>query len=218
LLLFWGFLAGFSIATRADIGGIMAFSFLIPLKQKISWRRMFLVLETIGLTFILFDPFMWFMPVRHIGDLVYKMVLHYTEFTLTYLKPLEVVSFSLVAFVSMFLASFFVFYRNKIRSPVPYNFLVALLLATAVIFNIFLTAQYQTQRYFEPIILMWETLLPFFVFTLGLRVHLNLFQNWKNRFITAEALNSFILVALVLILYYLILLWSNFLHDLSLYL
>jgi len=164
-LTLFGLLIGFMIATRTDIGGIFGLTFLIFLKSKISWRQFYFILFCIAISFILLDPFMWFIPIEHLGDLVFKIVYHYEYFS----EPSKVsiphiLSISSFAVMSILFSGLFLIKRKNFESDIPKRFILSAIIATVVLCSIFLTSIFQSPRYFLPLILLWETLLPAFVF------------------------------------------------------
>ncbi len=166
LLVFWSILAGLIIATRVDIGSIMVFLFLLFLKSKISWQQMFYIILGTGASFVLFDPFMWYMPVQHISDLLFKIIYHYEYFAPNRLTFSDVLTISIFTFISMFFSIIFLFMEEKIESPLPPKLIYILLIVTAALYMVFLTAECQASRYFLPLINIWQTFLPLFIFSL----------------------------------------------------
>jgi hypothetical protein len=167
LLVFWSILVGFIIATRADIGAIMAISFLIFIKPKLCWRQTFGIALGISASFILFDPFMWFMPIQHIQDLVFKMVYHYEYFnTPSKMSFSYLLGISAFSFLSMLLSAIFLFFKERMGSPVPPRLVYVLLAATGLLYTVFLTSVFQASRYFLPLISVWTIFLPLFIFSL----------------------------------------------------
>lgn len=163
-LVWWSLLAGFTMATRVDIGGFMIICFLICLKPKISWRQALWLSLGAGASFVLFDPYMWFMPIQHLGDLLFKIIYHYDEFVPSKISLSSVLTFSIFSLVSMFFAFVFLFIEKK--SLIPKRFIYVFLIATLILYTIFLSANYQAPRYFIPIINIWQMILPSFVFSL----------------------------------------------------
>ena len=156
---------------------------------------------------------MWFMPIQHIKDLVYKITFHYYEYYPTYLRPSEILDFSILTFLSMFLSAFLIFKREKIASPIPINFLVVMLLITAFLYNVFLTARYQAPRYFKPLILIWETFLPIFIFSLLPLINFEFLKKEKSKKIALNIVSVFVVI--ILISYYLIYMWSAYSNSFS---
>jgi hypothetical protein len=202
-LVFWSILAGFIIATRVDIGVVMTLAFFIFLKPKLSWRQIFWMMLGIVVSFILFDPFMWFMPIRHIGDILFKIIYLYGYFAPNRLSFSQVLTISVFTFVSMFFSIIFLFMKEKIESPLPLKLIYVLLIVTAALYTVFLTAQCQATRYFLPLTNIWEVFLPLFIFSLT--------KNLRPTF--SSVANIFFIV--ILILYPLSSLISSILIDKS---
>jgi hypothetical protein len=181
LFIVWGIIAGISIATRFDIGGFISlatFIFLVA-TQKISFRKFLCMASTVILTFVLLDPFMWYMPITHMHDLFYKMIYHYAEFTLpipTHISFLSLFDMSFLAFLSVlfFFACFAL--RKKITISLPFTYLFFLLGISIILYTIFTTSDYEAGRYFLPITFIWELFLPLFLFTLISQVKISTFK------------------------------------------
>jgi hypothetical protein len=155
---------------------------------------------------VVFDPFMWFMPFRHIADLFSKVVYHYAEFTPTHLMFSFVVSISGFLVVGMILSGGFLLLRKKIKLPFPQSFLIGMLVMTVCTYIILLTAHYQVIRYFVPIILMWEVLLPALIYPLLPEIEFSFLPEPENKALVqkslAVALPSFLILVWVLIFLY----------------
>lgn len=158
-----GFTIGLAVSTRADIGTVMSIVCLAFIKSKINWQQIFYTIMVAGVSFILFDPFMWSIPIKHIGDLWFKFFYHYTEFTVSKLGWFKILQISLLAMSSMILAGIFTFSGSRIQSPLPRRFIWVLLFTTAVLYVVFMTSKYQAVRYFLPIITIWHIFLPLFI-------------------------------------------------------
>ena len=165
-LVAWALVGGLAIATRADIGILSFFVFSALLIKPIGWKKVAILGAEAFLAFVIFDPFMWFMPIQHIKDLIFKVVYHYADFQPTHMSLISVISISLLAFVSIFLSVAFLLLRKKLRSPVQPAFIITLILMTIGLYAIFMTARIQTERYYLPILFIWETFLPLFIFSL----------------------------------------------------
>ena len=105
------------------------------------------------------------------------------------------------------------FKREKIASPIPINFLVVMLLITAFLYNVFLTARYQAPRYFKPLILIWETFLPIFIFSLLPLINFEFLKKEKSKKIALNIVSVFVVI--ILISYYLIYMWSAYSNSFS---
>ena len=77
--LIFSFVIGLAVATRVDIGVFCALVFLLFLRFKntINWKGFFIIAFGSVISFILFNPFMYFMPIQHTRDLISKIIFHY---------------------------------------------------------------------------------------------------------------------------------------------
>ncbi len=158
----WGFVAGLAIATRADIGGISFLFFLIPTVKKIGLKNVITATLTSIMTFIIVDPYMWYMPVQHIKDIIGKIFYHYAEFAPQHI-PLDLLTtISLLTIISI-TVSILLFYKKRDLFPLPISFYRTILIMSFFLYVTFLTSHYQAARYFMPVIFIWETLLPLFI-------------------------------------------------------
>ncbi len=163
-LVAWGMGAGFLIATRTDIGIATTGALSLFLLSRFSWRKLLVLVPAILGSFILFDPFMWFMPLRHLTDLWYKMFFHYALFVHSTLGAINV-----LILLALPCITFLIFSVLSVRYhtlPMPVAFMGTLVLWTGLLLVVFLSSHYQAIRYFLPITLLWETLLPLALFTL----------------------------------------------------
>jgi hypothetical protein len=162
----WAVTAGLAVSTRADIASIYSLFLgcFLFLTGTVDFKKMFWIIFGAIMVFVLSDPFMWFMPVQHIKDLLVKVVIHYALFVPNILTPLQVCNFSVLTFISIALGAGLIFYK-KIPLLLPASLFTTILLMTTVLYNIFLSAKFQDPRYFLPILLVWELLLPFYVFS-----------------------------------------------------
>ncbi len=160
----WALTAGLAIATRVDIGGFCILVFLILLKSVINLKKIFYVITGIIFSFIIFDPYMWYMPIKHIKDLFFKIFFHYAEITPQHMSFFAIISISIFAFLSISFLTCILLSKGKIKLPMPVKFSVAFLIMTVILYFVFLTARIQAERYFQPIISIWEIFLPLFIF------------------------------------------------------
>lgn len=162
----WAILAGLAVATRADIGSISALAFWVFLKLKLGWKKIFSLGLGAGLTFIIVDTYMWYMPIQHLKDLIHKMTFHYADYTVIHLAFPELVQISDIALISIFLTFGFIFLKKKLKFPLPTSFAVICGILTIICSTIFLTARSQAPRYFMPLIFIWELIFPLLILTL----------------------------------------------------
>lgn len=162
IILYWGVIAGLILSIRVDIGMVMTavFSFMVGL--SLGWKKLFLPAIAALVTFIILDPFIWIAPLRHLQDLIGRMVNGYFEYAQTHVSIALVADYSLLAFISMALAVVLLFFRAD--PPLPRRFILTLLGMSIFLYAIFLTAHSQAMRYFQPVIFIWEALFPLLIF------------------------------------------------------
>jgi hypothetical protein len=197
ILLLWSVVAGAAVATRLDTGSLVTLMCAGILVRALSFKKVLALLVGAFVVFAALDPFMWFMPVQHIVDILDKAIYHYAEFDPIIMKPAAIFDISLLALVSVVFA---IYYRIQRRhaEPVPRPVIYALLIFTVVMYSIILTSQIQTARYFQPIIMLWESLLPLFLFSLVPQIHFT-FGTIEQQRRVRLLLTSF--VALILVAY-----------------
>lgn len=161
-IVLWSVISGFLISTRLDVGLLISLVLLISFYKKINIDKFFLLILTITISFVILNPYMWYMPVDHIGDILYKIIYHYEFFEEVRLGFDYVISFSSIAIVGLMM-SFWVIYLKM--DFLPKKLIIALTILTFFLYLVFLSSRYQASRYFLPIILIWEVFLPmsFFV-------------------------------------------------------
>lgn len=155
----WGVVLGALVATRADIGGLAAVMFFPLLYMHLGWRRSALAALTALVTFVVLDPYMWFMPLQHLLDIVFKCAYHYAVYSPSPLGFQSVLALSFLAVVAMVIATIELVV-GKVSLVVPHRVLVAMCIGTVVATGLILTSHLQSIRYFIPLIFMWEALLP----------------------------------------------------------
>ncbi len=166
-IVLWVVTAGLSIATRADIGVFSFFVFIFLLSRKLNWKKIGLICLGSFAAFSIFDPFMWFMPIQHIKDLIFKLVYHYAEFNQTHINLFNLITVSSFVFISIIISAFFLIPKKENNlSPIPILFLWTLIIMTFCLYFIFLSSRYQAERYFLPIIFIWEVFFPLLFFSL----------------------------------------------------
>ena len=161
----WGVVAGAALATRFDMGVLTSVLFFPFLVRSLGWRSSAMALLVTIAAFVALDPFMWFMPIQHLRDLVHKITYHYADFQQTRLDVGTLCNISLLAGISVLFAVWSVLKRPK-DVFVPAVFVWTLLGMTALLYAIFLTAHSQAERYYLPILFVWEILLPLFMLPL----------------------------------------------------
>jgi len=97
----WSLVTGLAVATRFDIGSITTLFLFGVLATTLRWRQFVGMAAAAFAVFVVCDPYMWSMPVQHVGDLLGKAALHHQAFLRNRLDPGEVVSLSATAFLGL---------------------------------------------------------------------------------------------------------------------
>ena len=196
----WSLVAGLAVATRFDIGSIttaVLFAVLMSgLGTTLRWRQFAGMAMAACAVFAICDPYMWYMPVQHVGDLFGKAALHHQTFARNRLDLGEVVSLSSLAFLGLAFTMLGQAVPGVARKTLPAVFVWSLIALTVLLYGIFLSASYQAVRYFIPIVFIWQAFLPLQLFDLiaGLR-----FQSIRTEAARARA-RQFCVAAVVLLL------------------
>ncbi len=163
----WSLSLGITVAIRADIGGFSGGFFALILLATSNWKTMLMVLGGAIGVFVLCDPYMYWMPVRHVRDLVGKVTFHYAEIAPARLTGGQLWGVSSLLIFSLGLGWASVATHRGNERTVSARFLLFLAAFTACSYAVFLTARYQTERYYLPIVFIWQTFLPLFLLTLA---------------------------------------------------
>ena len=156
----WSIVAGLAVATRFDIGSITTAFLFGVLATNLRWRQLAGLAAAVFAVFVVCDPYMWFMPVQHVGDLLGKAALHHQTFARNRLDPGEVVSLSSLAFLGLAFTLLTQAAPGAVRKRLSPVFVWALVALTVALYGIFLSASYQAVRYFIPMVFIWQVFLP----------------------------------------------------------
>jgi hypothetical protein len=150
------------------------------------------------ISFVLFDPFVWFDSTKHVYTLIWNMTHHYTEYFVHKMTFWTVFESSLLMGVSMVVAVVFMVSKKKLLSPFPKGFIVWLFSITLLLYGIFLTASHQVPRYLQPLTLIWEVLLPLYIFTLIAKMQFSFVHTDEQQQKTRSILSLGVIIALLL--------------------
>ena len=160
----WSLVAGLAVATRFDVGSITTLFLFGVLMTTLRRRQLAVIAVAAFAVFVACDPYMWYMPVHHVGDLIGRLILNYRHSTPAStpatLEPLHVVSFSALAFLGMMLS---IFGQTKVfpyRRTIPRQLVLALVPLTVLLYGVYLSARCPAVRYFIPIVFIWQAFLP----------------------------------------------------------
>lgn len=175
-LIFWGVICGLSAATRLDISGYIGGLLILFLYPILTIRHLMYLAVSSIIVFTLFDPFMWFMPLTHLYDMVWKIFYHYTEFTPHHIRLSVLFDFSSLLLISMLLS---LIYTKQNPSKSLTKLTYYLYGGTFILYALFLTSHYQAVRYFFPIIVIWEILLPLYFIQIVDKINFRSLGNLK---------------------------------------
>lgn len=195
LLFVWAALVGFTVATRLDIGCVSAVVFGALLLTRYKFRELLYAVAVAFSTFVVCDPFMWFMPIQHVIDLITKILVHYdgqqVTGTLGWNLLLDISTLTLVSVVCT--ANVYVL-RTKVQFPINKIWFYAVCIFSVVWYGILLSAQYQAVRYFLPIIMLWECFLPLMLYTLIDKIDFSFTSNIKTQQVVRDCAYAFIII------------------------
>lgn len=188
----WGVAAGMLVSLRTDVGALFALGLYLYLLGLRSLRFDALVaLPLVALcTFLITDPFFWILPVQHVYDLVFKVSYHYNTIEPYHIEFIRLLSMSWIAWCAVVFAVFMA-WKRELRMP-P-GFLAALLGIAVVMHGILLSAHYQAERYFVPVIMVGEVIGAFVVF--------DVLQKHEGRYRGVFELSAFQITCALVLLY-----------------
>jgi hypothetical protein len=155
--------AGVGLATRWPTTIIVFVPLLALLFQRLGVKKILLASASSLVVMIGIDPLMWYEP----GDRLRYMIGHLFNSAFLANKAtvglMDFVFLAPLSIMGLLMALLLVVLGNRLRSPVSFYFLFILLVITGFFFLVFLNLDYQSVRYFHPMILLWEGLLSLFL-------------------------------------------------------
>ena len=167
-LIFVGACAGVLLATRIDTGLFVLCTALPFLLLTARWR-VFVPPAVAALTFFICNPYMWAAPLAYLQSIPAIIASNEALVGIHILVPfLSTFPFAIGSLILSAVAMFLL-YRTSAdtRMPLPVYlwFLGATLLYTALLAPL----QYHPVRYFLPFYMVWDILLPYWLYTLAAR-------------------------------------------------
>ena len=160
-----GAVMGIAAATRLDCSLLVNTSVFIMLCYRYGRKVALPTISGAVIGFIGADPFMWFMPVQHIQDLIHKFTMHYAHFRREKDDPVFFADALWLSAMSVIFWLILLRQRLKVRViPLPVMMTTSgiSVIAIAVIF----LSKFGTARYLFPLIIVWEVYLPLFIIKL----------------------------------------------------
>jgi hypothetical protein len=163
----WGAITGLSAATRLDVTLLVGIPMFVLLWHRHGSRVVPPLIAGFGISFFAADPFLWFMPIRHLTDLTLKFIKHYAEVPPASIVPLsKIVLSNLIRALSLVIVSFvfslILLWKKKLTRIIPVPIYIVIVSTTLLGLAIILTSKYQGERYLSPLIIVWDILLPLF--------------------------------------------------------
>jgi hypothetical protein len=162
LIFLWGIILGLSAATRLDITLLVGIPLIILFCYGSGMRVLVPVITGGVISFILSDPYLWFMPVQHVIDLWSKFTVHYSSYPMSRSLPwfewVQGVPLAVIA-IAWFL---FLHHRRRLSSLIPTQVLFVFLWISLLAVMILVSSKFQAIRYLFPLIIVWEVFLPLF--------------------------------------------------------
>jgi len=154
-----GVAMGIGFATRLPItllfsGPLVVYLFFFSSK-RVVW-----VVPLSLLVWLLFDPLLWLVPMEHLSLIFNRTALHVTHQTLGQLSWRSLVSVSSLALMAVIMSILSVSFNRKALCPVRVGYVVLLWVVTVMISLVLFEARTSAIRYFFPLIMLWEVLLP----------------------------------------------------------
>lgn len=168
LVLFISFIIGLGLSTRLHDTVFIGAPLIASMRAYVSNKRLTLMILASAFFAFILNPFLWFIPIEYLKTVILRTSSHivYAGSPGFLLTPLWALHYTPLTIISITLAILlFVFVRKKL--PVSSPFLLTLLLITAITTGLFLTAKFQTLRYFYPLIFTWDIFLPLFLLRLS---------------------------------------------------
>jgi len=158
-----GAIIGLTAATRLDtalpVGSVM----IAIIWYRFGLSKMLAVLAGAVIAIFVFDPFLWFMPIRHLADLIRKFTLHYdTKIIPTGIESAELIrGLALSALSSGW--SLVLLVRRRLSRIVPIPVIIGCFIISVFTLAVVLSSSTQSLRYLAPLIVLWEIFLPLLV-------------------------------------------------------
>ncbi|MFA6458954.1 MAG: hypothetical protein WCV79_00970 [Candidatus Paceibacterota bacterium] len=171
-VLLWTFLAGLLLSIRIEIGALIIATCAFLLVSIVGPKRTLLMVGGAVVLLFCLDPFMWTGPFEHISNILSQYIKFHDLGTGGAFYPFNLFSVSVMAFLSMALAIVGILLLPKSEQALPHRLLLVLFGLSVIFYSVLLTSDSQPPRYFLPIVLLWQTLLPAFFIALISKINI----------------------------------------------
>lgn len=158
---------GIGAATHFSLTILLAAPALVFIIWRRGWKPVLVSIVSMAVVWLLFDPLLWQQPRVHLAYMLQRIELHTTELGVATMTPFDLTLFATLALISWAVAAGMA--ASGITNTFPRTALVFLSGLSLLAAFIFLRAQSQSIRYFFPLILFWESVLPVWLLQLAVR-------------------------------------------------
>jgi hypothetical protein len=162
-----GTVMGLAAASRLDAGVLVSLPMFLLMWHRHGRRIVLPLFAGAGISFFMADPFLWFMPIQHITDLVRKFTLHYTRSYPSRVQPftMDTISFVDAMWLSAvsFAWSLILFRRQRLARILPIPVMIVFFIISAIAMVVVFSSKFQVARYLYPLMMVWEVFLPLFI-------------------------------------------------------
>lgn len=159
-----GCIFGLSAATRLDVSLLVCIPMAILIMYRQGQKPALLLSIGVGTSFFLANPFLWFMPLQHLSDLIHKFTLHHNLFDRhQVIETINYMHASPLAIVSV-LCAYILLCQRRLSPIIPSQIIIVYSGISVIGLIMVISSTFQAIRYLYPLIIVWEILLPLFVF------------------------------------------------------
>lgn len=158
---------GAGLATHFSLTILMSVPALIFLGWRLGRKPILISVASAAVVWLLLDPLLWQQPRIHMAYMLQRIELHTTELGVATMTPFDLPLFAPLALISWLVAAGVVL--SGMANTLPRAALVFAVGLSLLATIIFLRAQSQSIRYFFPLILFWESVLPVWLLQLAVR-------------------------------------------------
>lgn len=167
----WAMILGVSVgigaATHFSLTILIAVPALAFLMWRLGWKPILVLVASAATLWLLLDPLLTQQPRLHMAYMLQRIELHTTELGVAKITPFDLPLFAPLALISWLVAVGVAL--SGVMNIFPRAALIFLIGLSLLVAILFLRAQSQSIRYFFPLILFWESVLPVWLLQLAVR-------------------------------------------------
>jgi hypothetical protein len=158
----WGAAVGFALATRYEIALFVGVPFSLLIAYRRGWKTLLPMIAGMIFAFILANPYMWYMPVRYLGDLVRRFTINYMDYPKTPLFTFFFVNTAWLAGLSM-IWCVALLVKKRLPGVLPSPAIILLTAISLALPVIVSFSHNKAARYFFPLTVTWEVIFSLLV-------------------------------------------------------